>query len=307
MTSTLHNDNVFNLMQRLEPARALFSEKQMKNREMLLNLTNDLQTSLEIDDILHLFLNRIRTLVPVDGLTYTHEETAIHFTSTLQGKHKISYHLNSDQGDLGVLVFTRNHRYQPKELSIMENLIPCLRYPLRNALKYHQAITASTTDALTQCGNRQALDAALDREIALAQRDQTPLSVILFDFDHFKRINDQYGHPGGDQVLRLACANIKNSMRKTDLLFRYGGEEFVILLHKTNQDGALKVAERIRRQIESDNIIFKGQPIPITISLGLATWQEYDGINSIIERADKALYKAKRLGRNQVCSGHSVV
>jgi len=188
MASSLHSDNVFNLTQRLEPARAQFSEKQMKKREMLLSLTRDLQTSLEIDEILPLFLNRLRTLVPVDGLSYTQAGSSIRFTSAIQGKHKISYQLNADQGDLGTLVFTRHRPYQQKELDVLENLMPCLLYPLRNSLKYHQAVTAASTDALTQCGNRQALDSALHREIDLAQRDQIPLSVILFDFDHFKQI-----------------------------------------------------------------------------------------------------------------------
>jgi len=304
MASSLHSDNVFNLTQRLEPARAQFSEKQMKKREMLLSLTRDLQTSLEIDEILPLFLNRLRTLVPVDGLSYTQAGSSIRFTSAIQGKHKISYQLNADQGDLGTLVFTRHRPYQQKELDVLENLMPCLLYPLRNSLKYHQAVTAASTDALTQCGNRQALDSALHREIDLAQRDQIPLSVILFDFDHFKQINDKLGHQGGDQVLKLACANIQNSMRKTDLLFRYGGEEFLILLHKTDQEGALKIAEKIREQIEAADMNFKDQPVAVTISLGVATLAEYDDISSLIERADKALYNAKRRGRNQVCFGN---
>lgn len=301
--NTATRENILNLTSRLEPARVAFSEKQAKKREMLMGLTRDLQTSLEIDDILHLFLNRLRAMLPIDGIKYAQADTNIQFSSAIQGKHKVSYHLSSDLGDLGELIFTRHRAFQQRELDILENLMPCLLYPLRNSLKYHQAVTAATTDALTQCGNRQALDSALMREIDLAQRDQTPLSIILFDFDHFKQINDQFGHQGGDHVLKVACSQIKNSLRKTDLVFRYGGEEFLILLHKTDSQGALKIAEKIRQQIEQTAISFKEKEIPATISLGVSTLEEYDGISSVVERADKALYKAKRLGRNQVCTG----
>lgn len=304
MASTLQqSDNILNLTNRLEPARVEFSEKQAKKRELLLNLMRDLQSSLEIEDILHLFLNRLRSLIPVDGLTYTNESAAINFQTAIQGRHKVNYQLDSDQGDLGLLVFTRHRPYQENELAILENMMSCLLYPLRNSLKYHQALTAATSDSLTQCGNRQALDSALHREIDLAQRDRTPLSVILFDFDHFKQINDRYGHQGGDQVLKSACKKIRNSMRKTDLLFRYGGEEFVILLHQTNREGAIKTAEKIRRQIETATMQFQEREISATISLGVATLKEYDGISSLIERADRALYQAKEMGRNQVCAG----
>lgn len=301
MASTLSKANVFNLTNRLEPARAEQTEQKARQKELSISMIQSLQTSLEIEEILNVFLNQLRTLVPIDGISYTHEHTDVQFSSAIQGKHKVSYQLNTDNESLGLIVFSRHRRYVESELETLENLMSCLLFPLRNALKYHHALKAATTDALTACGNRQALESSLHREINLAQRDDIPMSVIMFDFDHFKQINDNYGHQGGDYVLKRASLDIKNMIRKTDLLFRYGGEEFVILLHKTNLEGARIVAEKIRRQVEANAITFQEQPLSATVSLGVATLNEQDGISSIIERADKALYEAKHQGRNRVC------
>lgn len=300
MASTLSKANVFNLTNRLEPARAEQTEQKAKQKELAISLIQSLQASLEIEEILNLFLNQVRSLVPVDGLSYIHENADIQFASAIQGKHKVSYQLNTDKEGLGLIAFTRHRRYVESELESLESLMSCLLFPLRNALKYHHALKAATTDALTTCGNRQALESSLLREINLAQRDDIPMSVIMFDFDHFKKINDNYGHQCGDYVLKRASMDIKNMIRKTDLLFRYGGEEFVILLHKTNLAGARIVAEKIRKQIEAESITFQDQPLKATVSLGVATLNEDDGISSIIERADKALYAAKNEGRNRI-------
>ena len=296
----LSGANIFNLIDRLDPARALLSEKQAKRREVLANITQDLHTSLELEEVLYLFIDRIRALLPVDGLSYSNDSAAIRLSTAIQGEHRVSYQLSSDQGELGTLVFTRHRPFQTKEMSLLEAALPCLRYPLRNALQYRAALTAATTDPLTQCGNRQALDAALNREIDLAIRDRIPLSVIMFDFDHFKQLNDNHGHQAGDQMLKLVCQTIRASMRKTDLMFRYGGEEFIILLHKTNAEGAVHAAEKIRRKIEALRSPYQDRTIRTTISLGVTAFKAKEEAGAIIERADRALYLAKQLGRNQV-------
>lgn len=302
MVNITQGANVFNLTNRLEPARAEHSEQKAKLNQLLIDLSRDLQASLEIEEILYLFLNRIRTLVPVDGINYSHEESDIQFSSAVSGKHKVSYQLNTEEGSLGLIVFTRHRRYRENEILMLEDLMGSLMYPLRNSLKYHSALKAATTDSLTLCGNRQALDAALHREIDLALRDKNPLSIIMFDFDHFKRINDDHGHQCGDNLLKQVCMDLQTTLRKTDLLFRYGGEEFLILLHKTDLEGAAMVAEKVRRGVAANLITHEDQTISTTISLGVATLNEFDGVTSIVERADKALYTAKRKGRNQVVS-----
>lgn len=301
MVNRTQGANVFNLTNRLEPARAEHSTQKAKLNQLLTDLTRDLQASLEIEEILYLFLNRIRTLIPVDGISYDHDDSDIRFSSAVTGKHKVSYQLNTEEGSLGLIAFTRQRRFRENEILMLEDLMGSLMYPLRNSLKYHSALKAATTDPLTLCGNRQALDAALHREIDLASRDDSPLSIIMFDFDYFKQINDQHGHLCGDNLLKQVCIDLNTALRKTDLLFRYGGEEFLILLHKTDLEGAVMVAEKVRRQVEANTVSHQDEEVSTTVSLGVAALTEFDDVTSIIERADKALFTAKRRGRNQFC------
>jgi diguanylate cyclase (GGDEF)-like protein len=148
--------------------------------------------------------------------------------------------------------------------------------------------------------NRAAMDNALAQEIELAQRHDTPLSVIILDVDKFKRINDTYGHIAGDAVLKRIAESMTESARGSDIIYRYGGEEFVILLRNTDEPGATLLAERIRKAIESIMFKYDNFDIRITASAGLATLVQTDDIKSILERCDKALYQAKEQGRNRV-------
>jgi diguanylate cyclase (GGDEF)-like protein len=154
------------------------------------------------------------------------------------------------------------------------------------------------TDVLTGLANRRTLDEALQREIARAGREKRPLSMILSDLDHFKGINDQYGHLTGDQVLASAASVLENNSRPYDMAARYGGEEFVLLLPATSTDEAIAIAERIRSEVEK--IAISGCPREITASFGVATWVVGETADQFFARADFALYGAKHKGRNRV-------
>lgn len=267
-----------------------------------MELTQKLQVTLEIEEMITLLLNQIQKLVAIDGIVYAFPSLDYEYSTPVQGKHKASYQLDMEKEDLGHISFSRRTRFKEEELTSIENLMSCLLFPLRNGLKYRTALLAASTDPLTGTGNRLALDQALNREINLAHRNNTPLSVIMFDFDHFKEVNNGYGHQGGDQVLKDVIQEIQHSIRKTDLLFRYGGEEFVLLLHKTSLDNATAVADKIRERIASTPIKFKQQLIKVSVSMGTAVLHENDVVSSLIDRADNALYQAKSLGRNRVCA-----
>lgn len=263
-------------------------------------LLRDLQSSLEIGDILNLFLRELKTLLPVEGVSYRNFAQELEYKTAKRGKHCATYHLNTDKETMGEVTFSGRQRFKESELNIFEDLMHCLFYPLRNALKYERAVKAASTDALTGCGNRTAMESAICREIQLAKRDGAPLSLIMFDFDHFKEVNDTYGHQCGDYVLKRVITETQSILRETDLVFRYGGEEFAILLHCTNQEGARVVAEKIRRCAEELKLVFKEQSLKVTLSLGATTMQENDSIVSMINRTDQSLYAAKHDGRNCV-------
>ncbi len=169
--------------------------------------------------------------------------------------------------------------------------------------KYHEEIYRMTiVDGLTQIHNKRYLYEALEREIIRARRHDRPLSVLMFDIDFFKRINDHYGHLAGDHVLRELAETVQARIRRDEVFARYGGEEFVIVLPETALEGATSLAETLRARVADHTFVFQGEKIPVTVSIGCALVKESDTSNELIQRADEKLYEAKRGGRNKVCS-----
>lgn len=165
-----------------------------------------------------------------------------------------------------------------------------------------QLLKMATHDSLTELENHAAILESLDDEIDRSERKQLFFSLILADMDHFKLVNDTYGHQAGDAVLVELANRLRNSTRPYDHIGRYGGEEFMIILSDCDECQAIKQAERLRRSMEEYPISYKGQLISVTISLGVAVFDPSapEDLNQIIARADAALYRAKRNGRNRV-------
>jgi len=159
----------------------------------------------------------------------------------------------------------------------------------------------SLTDELTGLPNRRAFIRRLEDEVARVQRYGFPMSFILMDLDHFKDINDEYGHAAGDEVLRVYSKSILSIFRHHDMVARYGGEEFAVLLPNTDSDGAIRALNKVRRRAGETRWQSNGaaQHVP-TFSAGVSLYKPGESANAFIERADKALYRAKRLGRNRI-------
>jgi diguanylate cyclase (GGDEF)-like protein/PAS domain S-box-containing protein len=158
------------------------------------------------------------------------------------------------------------------------------------------------TDVLTGVTNRRHFFELAETQFASAQRYNHPLAVLLVDVDHFKQVNDHYGHLTGDLVLQVIAKECQNHLRSSDAFARYGGEEFICLLPEQNEAGALDTAERIRQIIEQTEVVFEHQSICVTASIGVALLREEAGLTleGLIDRADQALYKSKYGGRNRV-------
>jgi diguanylate cyclase (GGDEF)-like protein/hemerythrin-like metal-binding protein len=178
-------------------------------------------------------------------------------------------------------------------------------YWLRKVQNLNRKLEASVvTDTLTGLKNRLFFNQRISMEIERFKRYDTQLSLLMIDIDRFKRINDTYGHDIGDEVLKKVSRELQSHLRKIDLIARWGGEEFIVLLPETGIDEALIVAEKLRIKVES--MIFENHEI-ITISIGISMLKESETIESLIKRADQALYHAKRQGRNRSCVSGQVL
>ena len=274
--------------------------------QQTLKLAGLLQTSLEVDSVLNYFLQAAQQVVSFDATHYSYEDLNLNLKFGKTQRHRCSYRLRLAGEFLGELVFTRRRRFAEQEMEYLENLIGQLIYPLRNAIWYQKALQAAKVDPLTNAKNRSAMDEILHREIELAHRHNTALSLIIFDLDHFKQINDNYGHTTGDEVLRECVESTNQALRRTDMLFRFGGEEFVVLLPGVNSNGAEQAAERLRKIIEKHVFNSRRGQVPVTISLGTASLTAKDTLKSLFDRADKALYAAKNAGRNRVACAKEI-
>lgn len=169
--------------------------------------------------------------------------------------------------------------------------------------QYHETIYRMTiVDGLTGVHNKRYLMESLEREIPRARRHQRPLSFLMFDIDHFKQVNDTFGHLAGDYVLKELATLVKSRLRPDDVLGRYGGEEFGVILPETPLEGSARIAEELRRLADTHGFVFEGETMQITISIGAAQLQEGWDVLNFIKVADEKLYEAKRGGRNRVCT-----
>lgn len=180
-----------------------------------------------------------------------------------------------------------------------------LRFSYQDALEtdFHTRLAESAfRDSLTGLHNRRFLVDRFPAEIAYARRHSTPLSLVMFDIDHFKRVNDVHGHPGGDAVLSAVADMARRAVRAEDILVRYGGEEFLVLCRATARVGAVRLADRLRTGVQDLAIEHDGRVVRVTISVGVSVCGGDDGwdATALLAMADRAMYAAKRAGRNRV-------
>lgn len=271
-----------------------------------LELAGLLQTTLEINQIMAHFLETAQFRVDFDSAHYSFDELDFEFDQGRRKRHSCSYRLKLAGEFLGELVFTRRQRFAEEELQKIENLLCQLIYPLRNGIWYQRALRAAHFDKLTGVHNRAAFDSSLQREVDLAHRNQTPLSLVVADIDNFKMINDEHGHAVGDDILRIFAETLMLNMRSSDVVYRYGGEEFVVLLSNTDRDGADIVARRLHEAVMHTIFSSEGLHIPVTASFGYACLDRQDDARSLFDKADHAMFEAKRGGRNRVIAHYEL-
>ncbi|MEQ1638125.1 MAG: GGDEF domain-containing protein [Methylococcales bacterium] len=263
-------------------------------------ISSALQSTLEFHELIAIFSGKIQNIIPHSGYEYHNQAFDIIVNNGIVTRNSFSYALRFENQDLGEFKIMRNQRFQQAEIKKLEALLVLLCYPLRNATLFRQALQMAYTDPLTKVNNRTAFNDVITRELQLARRNNRQLSLVFLDIDHFKMLNDTYGHACGDAALSSVASTIKQAVRGTDIVFRYGGEEFVVVLSDTPKEGAGIIAERIRIEINKSLLVYGANELTITASLGISTLQAEDTITTLVQRADQAMYVAKQKGRNQV-------
>ena len=275
------------VLQNLYPARGLL-------------LSEKLFRTLDIKMLIDIFFAEVNKELDCDSIGYSNKKLDISLSLGKASRHCMEYNIVLSGQSLGEVMLTRARLFLDKEIALMENLICALVYPLRNASMYQLAMMSAFQDPLTGINNRSSLEKALPREISLAQRHSSPLVLLVIDVDNFKEINDTHGHPVGDIVLRRLTEAFEDSLRNTDLVFRYGGDEFVVMLNNTSIVGGRDVAERIREEVERCTIEIGNVTLVLSVSIGMTELTQTDTLESVFFRADEALLLAKREGRNRV-------
>lgn len=266
-------------------------------------LLTRLQQSLDARTILSYFLEELTGAHLLDGLDFVHPCEGVQETIGERTRFSHMFCLHGLSDAPGELTLFRAWPFSRDEIIDIQSCVVLLQSPLRNALEYRRAVAASMQDPLTGIGNRNAFAATLRQELAAAKRYGQPLSLAIIDLDKFKIINDHHGHSAGDLVLKRVARILANALRTADICFRYGGEEFVVVLKNTDSAGAMVIGERLRERLQRAVIRYQSRAIRITASIGVASWREGDADDALFDRADHAMYVAKRTGGNALLSG----
>jgi diguanylate cyclase (GGDEF)-like protein len=214
---------------------------------------------------------------------------------------ELNWYLFVDKREDGALSEIRQSLYLNLLICLLVTLI-VLALLNRVIKRYQSKIQAQATlDSLTELPNRRGFDILAAQALHEAQRETKPLTALLLDLDHFKVLNDTYGHMAGDQVLIGFARDLQSCLRHADIVCRWGGEEFIVLLKDTDGDTGQKIAEKIRQHVEQQEYAYDGHRLNLTVSIGATTLQRDDTLHSLLSRADHAMYRAKQTGRNRTC------
>jgi len=268
--------------------------------DVLSRLTRRLSTTLSLETQLGIVADELGQIVPFDSLNYRHRIARQNFVfaSGLGGQHKCEYRLNLEGVSYGILTLYRRKKFSEEELEGVETILGAAICPLRNACQFLNIEQTALTDSLTGIPNKRALDDNLLRASQLSARHEESYSLILCDLDHFKKVNDNHGHVVGDHLLQQTAECIERALRTSDSVYRFGGEEFAIVLPHTSDQDARDVADRVRKAVANIRVDCGDGKLSVTASCGVATHLGNETPEQWLARADDALYHAKRHGRN---------
>lgn len=269
----------------------------------ILQLSDLLSRTLEIADVIDSFSTEIQNLIPHNAYRFVSERIESPISMGDVDRYSLHYRITLHEQLLGEITIYRNSRFSTNEVCEFEDYLCGLVYPVKNSLMYLTALKSAYVDPLTHLGNRTAMEKFLPREIGMVKRHEHSMAMMVMDLDGFKTINDLCGHDAGDRVLHDVGLILQEAVRNTDLVYRYGGDEFVSALPQTDMQGALDVAERVRLGINKLDLPKCDSKIKISMSIGVTMVLAGDDYGRAFKRADKALYKAKKAGKNRIIVG----
>ena len=284
----------------LEARLRELEEERRRVRETILRFGEALAATHDIDQLLRVIVeSAVESTGASLGQLVDGEEVLIEFGEK-RGAERIEFPLSAGHESFGSLVLCGDE-FTSEQRESAGWLVGHAVIALANAHRHRTVEQQALVDGLTGLANRRLCTAALEKELARAKRFGEPLALVLTDIDDFKRINDRWGHPTGDDVLKAFAAALQASVREIDLAGRWGGEEFALLLPGTDLEGGRELAERVRRKLVRKKILGPdGERIRVTASFGVAAFPEVGSQDQLVAAADGALYDAKRTGKNRV-------
>jgi two-component system cell cycle response regulator len=268
----------------------LFDTSDHKDNYRKLALAEQLQTTLALDVLLNIFAMEAAKFVNFSGLYFKNGDINAAVPNSKSGKKERVYELKLNGNYIGILTYSLNAPISVTNHKILTNLHKLLIHPINNAIMYHNAMKLAMEDSLTGLGNRRQFDQQLKRAMHHANRQKSRIGLIVGDLNKFKTINDTHGHHAGDQVLKQFAEALKLSVRDSDSLFRFGGDEFAVLVEDANERSLELIECRIDKAIEENALLSKYK---ISCSLGYTYMNRADDEHSFFKRADANLYRVK--------------
>lgn len=263
------------------------------------SLLHQLQTTLELDKLLNIFAMEAAKYADFSGLYFKSPKMSVAARGSKPAKTERQFKLLLDDDFIGVLTYALNKPISMSNYKILTKLHQYLLYPLRNCLMFQQANQLAMQDALTGLGNRRYFDQQLKRALNAAHRHHSTIGLILGDLNKFKQVNDNFGHHIGDEVLQHVAKAMQFSVRDSDCVFRFGGDEFAMLVEQANHHALEAICERVNLAMSNDPLLAK---YDVGCSLGLTYLDRADTEASIFARADQALYREKMQHKKQQLS-----
>lgn len=258
-------------------------------------LLNRLQTTVEPEILFAIFYQEVSQYLPICNVGFVTNRVELKLLIQDRGGYCISQRLAINNKSLGCFKCYFTDKPTLAQVKLLKKLAKILSYPLNNAMQYQQVKHMALTDNLTGLANRNQFEATFQGLVSNNNEKQTSFSLLVIDLDGFKRINDQFGHQTGDLVLCSFAKILLACCREQDKVFRFGGDEFTILLNDTKIDSVPKIAQRISTLMNTCQFLTK---FGLSCSIGSALYQRYDESKQLFGRADEALYRAKGKGKN---------